>query len=59
MPVTTIFREISRDVLKGLMFILSIDLLKKCHNLVNKGTILFLSFFFFFVHGVAESDMTE
>ena len=48
MPVTTIFREISRDVLKGLMFILSIDLLKKCHNLVNKGTILFLSFFFFF-----------
>ena len=43
MPVTTIFREISRDVLKGLMFILAIDLLKKCHNLVNEGNIRFLA----------------
>lgn len=41
-PVTTIFREISRDVLKCvLMFILAIDVSKKCHNLVNEGNILF------------------
>ena len=48
-PVTTIFREISRDVLKCvLMFILAIDLSKKCHNLVNEGNILF--FFFLISH---------
>ena len=44
-PVTTIFREISRDVLKCvLMFILAIDVSKKCHNLVNEGNILFFFF---------------